>query len=102
MGLRDISKIKGMEPLIVIIDEASREKTIETFTTIAGSQVGGRAGNWLTKDGKYFNQIIMLTNPDSKAHWLYQLFHDSQMMEEAEHDEQTQQIMDLIGEDYIP
>ncbi|MCY4584390.1 MAG: phage terminase large subunit [Chloroflexi bacterium] len=103
MGLRDIEKIKGVEPLIVVIDEASREKTVETFITIAGSQVGGRAGKWMTSSGQYFNQIIMLTNPSSKGHWIWKLYHDKQSMDDQqdELDEDGQQIQDLLKQDYI-
>ena len=73
-GLLDPEKLKGKEPALFWLNEATRIKTIEPFTIVSGSQIAGRSGSWFL-NGMPFSQIIMDTNPDSKGHWLWRLFH---------------------------
>ncbi len=73
-GLLDPEKLKGKEPALFWLNEATRIKDIEPFTIVSGSQVAGRSGAWFL-NGMPFSQIIMDTNPDSKGHWLWRLFH---------------------------
>ena len=73
-GLLDPEKLKGKEPALFWLNEATRIKTIEPFTIVSGSQVAGRSGAWFL-NGMPFSQIIMDTNPDSKGNWVWRLFH---------------------------
>lgn len=77
MGLADEEKIKGAEPSIFWLNEGTRLKTSRAITIVSGSQVGGRGGVWF-RNNKPFRQIIIDTNPDSKKHWLYRMFHDEE------------------------
>ena len=73
-SLLDPEKLKGKEPALFWINEGSRIKDIEAFSTIAGSQIAGRSGSWFL-NGNPFSQIIIDTNPDAKTNWVWQLFH---------------------------
>ena len=96
-SLLDPEKLKGKEPSLFWINEGSRLRTIEAFSTIAGSQVAGRSGAWFLRDMP-FSQIIIDTNPDAKSNWLWQLFHPD---EDDDDEEITSLGLDLSRKEWL-
>ena len=76
IGTKDPDKIKGFEPDLSFLNEATREKTSEIIDVIRGSQGEGRGGAWFVK-GKPFSQTILDTNPHNRKNWVFRMFTDS-------------------------
>ena len=72
MGLRFPDQLRGLEPILVVLEEASKIKKPEVLGIAIGSMFGGRgAGEWYV-NGRPFYQILLLTNPDRKDNWVYE------------------------------
>ena len=73
IGLDKVSKTRGAEADLFILNEGTREETMSAWSEAGATMAGGRAGRWFV-NGKRFNQLVTDTNPSSPYHWIYQLF----------------------------
>ena len=70
-GMDNSEKALGSEMDLVIYSQGEQEKRMKHISDILGC-MGGRAGNWIRKDGSLHHCLIIDANPDHKKHILMQ------------------------------
>ena len=71
-GMDNSEKALGSEMDLVIYSQGEQERRMKHIADILGCMEGGRAGNWILKDGAAHHCLIIDANPDHKKHILMQ------------------------------
>jgi len=71
-GMDNSEKALGSEMDLVIYSQGEREHRMQHISDILGCMEGGRAGNWILKDGSKHHCLIIDANPSHKKHILMQ------------------------------